>query len=217
MLTRMLCIVTLSSFISACDSEDLETANFGSSLYKNDYTLINATNSEIDFHMANTEIAGDERDVSSNKYYIETLASGDEPTTIRHEHNVGYKISFYVQEHSKASRHHKKQFKVKNDQDYHFIAWQEQDALRLSLMKNQTNNKPDFFAVRFLATESMTLIVNKQPLIMAKGEISLWRHVDDCNDDIKINDETLSICHTSYGNSYTFVIDKSGIKATINE
>ncbi|KPH64535.1 hypothetical protein AMS58_12260 [Pseudoalteromonas porphyrae] len=217
MLTRSLCILTLSSFIVACNSEDIETANFGSSYYKNDYTLINTTNQEIDFHMANTELDGDERDVKRNKYYVDTLASGADPIKTRHEHNGKYKISFYVQDHSQNTRNYKKLYKVNNDQDYHFIAWQDEELVRLSLVKNQQDNKDNFFAVRFLATETVTLTVNEKPLTLTQGDVSHWRHVDDCNADIKVDDKILSICHASYSNSYTLVVDKNGIKATITE
>ncbi|OUS71283.1 hypothetical protein B5G52_12140 [Pseudoalteromonas sp. A601] len=202
---------------TGCNSEDLETANFGSSFYKNDYTLVNATDLEIDYHIANTQLDGDPRDVEKNKYYIDTLSTDSEPKSVTHEHNTNREITFYIQDHTHKTKRVKKTYKVKNEQDYHFIAWQNNERLNLSIIQNQSKNKSSFFAIRFLASTDMPITINSKTFNLEQGEISNWYYVDDCNSDIKFNNEPLSICHTSYDNSYTLVLDKSGIKATITE
>ncbi len=71
---RILTAATLSLLAVACSSEDVETANFGSDIYKNQYNLVNATDYEIAFHLANTELDGDERNVADDKYRVKVLA-----------------------------------------------------------------------------------------------------------------------------------------------
>ncbi|TMP44362.1 hypothetical protein CWB96_05995 [Pseudoalteromonas citrea] len=208
----------LSCVLIACSSEDLETANFGSDLNKNHYNYVNATQYEVKYHTANTKLNGDERDATKDKYYIATLARNAEPKRIEHEHNVNRQISFYAQALNNNGNDRQIKYKVKQDQDYHVIAWQDNSkSLMITLLKQQTNNKGDHFALRFLSNADQTITVNNKPLIVSKGAVSSWHYLQNCTSDLKLNGQPVEFCNASFNNSYTLVINNQEIEEIITE
>ncbi|MBE0370479.1 MULTISPECIES: hypothetical protein [Pseudoalteromonas] len=211
-------IPILSSLLVACSSEDIETANFGSDTYKNDYNYVNATQYEVAFHMANTELDGDERDVSNDKYHVATLARDSTPARIRHEHNTNRRISFYAKSVNKLGMLRQEKLKVNNKQNYHVIAWQDDaEKIQIKLLEKQKQNKADFFAIRILSNETLTITINDQAINTNKGEVTSWYYVDDCNSDIIINEKPLDLCAISLDQSYTLVMNNKDIEEIILE
>lgn len=216
-----------TTLLVGCDELEVEESHdFGNQMYENKYTLINTTALEVDYSMANTDLFGNAREVSDAQYYVDTLASGSLPVDITHLHNERRRISFYVEDHSEASNFAEQMYQVDNDQPYHFVAWQSGEKLRLTLIKQTQNNKEGFFAVRFLATENIRLKIENQIVSLYQNQLSTWYHTDDCADDIKVSrlndegkriDESVAICHASYGHSYTLLVSEDGLQASISE
>ncbi|KAF7764993.1 hypothetical protein PCIT_b1112 [Pseudoalteromonas citrea] len=204
--------------LMACSSEDLETANFGSDLNKNHYNYVNATQYEVKFHTANTKLNGHERNVANEKYYVTTLATTAVPKRIEHEHNINRQISFYAKSLNSIGRHKQMKYKVETDQNYHVIAWQDNvENIKLTLLKQQTNNKDDHFALRFLSNVDQTITVNNKPLSVAKGAVSSWHSLQNCTSDLKLNGQPVEFCNASFNNSYTLVINNQEIEEIITE
>ncbi|WP_462165767.1 hypothetical protein [Pseudoalteromonas sp. GB43] len=220
-------IAAASILLAGCDELEVEeTHNFGDEMYENNYTLVNTTDLEVDYYMANTDLFGDAQEVKDSKYYVDTLASQSPPVDVIHAHNERSRISFYVVDHSDTSNSATQMYQVAQDQPYHFIAWQNAEKLRLTLVKKANDNKDDFFAIRILATENLRLKVEKQLVNLYQNQLSYWYHIDDCADDLKIsriNDEDkrvyepVSICDASYGQSYTLLLSEDGLEASIAE
>ncbi|WP_440055553.1 hypothetical protein ACSLBF_05260 [Pseudoalteromonas sp. T1lg65] len=208
-------IVTFALLLSACSSEDIETANFGSDIYKNDYNLINATDYEVAFHIANTELDGDERDVENSKYHVKTLISDSDPVRITHEHNTNREISFFVQSVNKLGMLKKRKLKVSNDRDYHFIAMQDNsDAMDLKVLRREKNDHDNKFTVRVLAASDLTLKINDAVVELNEGNVSNWYQVEQCDSDIRLaeGDLPISLCNASLDRSYLLVVNESGLK-----
>ncbi|WP_462154963.1 hypothetical protein [Pseudoalteromonas piscicida] len=215
---RILTAATLSLLAVACSSEDVETTNFGSDIYKNQYNLVNATDYEIAFHLANTELDGDERDVADDKYRVKVLASGSEPVRITHEHNTNREISFYAESVNKLGMVEQEKIKVSNDRDYHFVVMQDSnDTLDIKVIRKSKDDHDNKFTVRVLASKTMTLNINGSDVEFDKGEVSSWYQVDDCNQDIMMGDEVISLCNASLDRSYLLVVGETGLMSTVLE
>ncbi|USD29542.1 hypothetical protein J8Z24_05510 [Pseudoalteromonas sp. SCSIO 43201] len=215
---RPLAITTLSILAVACSSEDIETANFGSDLYKNEYNLVNATDYEIAFHLANTRLDGDERNAADEKYRVKVLPSNSAPTRITHEHNVNREISFYAESINKLGMIEQKKVKVSNNKDYHFVVMQQaNDTLDIQLVRKSKEDHDNQFTVRILATASMKLSINEQEVEVTKGEVTGWYQVNDCNEDIMMGDKVLSLCNASLDRSYLLVVGEAGLISTVLE
>lgn len=220
-------IAAASILLAGCDELEVEeTHNFGDEMYENNYTLVNTTDLEVDYYMANTDLFGDAQEVKDSEYYVDTLASQSPPVDVIHAHNERSRISFYVVDHSDTSNSATQMYQVAQDQPYHFVAWQNEEKLRLTLVKKANDDKDDFFAIRILATENLRLKVEKQLVNLYQNQLSYWYHIDDCADDLKIsriNDEDkrvyepASICDASYGQSYTLLLSEDGLEASIAE
>lgn len=215
---RLLTAATLSFLAVACSSEDLETANFGSDIAKNKYNLVNATDYEIAFHLANTEVDGDKRNVSDDKYHVKTLVSGSEPSKVTHEHNVNRTISFYAKSVNKVGMDEQEEVKISYDQDYHFVVMQNSnDTLDIKVVKASKNNHDNKFTVRVLASKTMTLTINGADIEFKRGEVSGWYQVENCNEDIMMGDEVISLCNASFDRSYLLVVGETGLMSTVLE
>ncbi|MEJ6474895.1 hypothetical protein [Pseudoalteromonas piscicida] len=215
---RTLTVATLSFLAVACSSEDIETANFGSDIYKNQYNLVNATDYEIAFHLANTELDGDERDVADDKYRVKVLPTGSSPTRITHEHNANREISFYAESVNKLGMVEQEKIKVSNDRDYHFVVMQgANDTLDIELIRKSKDDHDNQFTVRVLASKTMTLNINGDDVEIEKGEVTGWYQVNDCNEDIMMGDEVLSLCDASLDRSYLLVVGETGLMSTVLE
>ncbi|UTV30290.1 hypothetical protein [Photobacterium atrarenae] len=201
------------AFLAGCSEEDLETSNFGSDYYKNHYTLMNATDYEIDFHMANTELDGDERDVENSKYFKKTLAAGAAPVEITHEHNVKRRISFYVAARNQLGLLDQKKVKVSNDKNYHFLAWQHQGQVALNVFKQEKDDRSSEFSVRIFAADAVNLEIEGSPVSLTSGMLSGRFYIDQCNGGIMQNEQPISICDASFGRSYLLVVDGDGRQA----
>ncbi|WP_462172258.1 hypothetical protein [Pseudoalteromonas xiamenensis] len=213
-----LTIATCVLLLTACSEEDIETANFGSSFFKNQYNLVNATDVEIAFHMANTELDGDERNVREDKYRVKVLNAGDASTQITHEHNTNRQISFFVESVNKLGMLVQEKIKVKNDTDYHFIAMQgNNNSLNLKVLKKERSDHDNVFTVRLLAAAPMSVSVNDQAVTLKTGEVSNWYQVDECVGDIRIQEVAVDICNASFGRSYLLVVNNDGLKSLVLE
>ncbi|UXI03868.1 hypothetical protein [Photobacterium sp. TY1-4] len=201
------------AFLAGCSEEDLETSNFGSDYYKNQYTLMNATDYEIDFHMANTELDGDERDVENSKYLKYTLAAGAAPVEITHEHNIERQITFYAAARNQLGLLGREKFKVTNDRDYHFLAWQHQGQIDVSIYEQAKDDRGGEFAVRIFAADPVNLTIEGSPVALTTGTMSGRYFVDQCNGGIQMNGQPISICDASFGRSYLLVVDTDGRQA----
>ena len=208
----------LAMILTACSSEDIETANFGSSINKNQYNLVNASQYEIAFHMANTELDGDQRDVEADKYRVKVLAAGREPSRISHEHNVNREISFFAKSVNQLGLSERRKFKVSHDQDYHFVVQQNnRDTLDIAVVERQRNDQDSVFSLRILAAADMTLSINGDNHHFNQGQVSGWYRIDDCNSDILLEDEPLSLCQASFDRSYLVVVSEQGLQALVLE
>ncbi|MFC3031275.1 hypothetical protein ACFOEE_01880 [Pseudoalteromonas fenneropenaei] len=201
-----------------CSSEDLETTNFGSDLYKNNYYLVNASGTEVAFHLANTEVDGDERDASNNKYWVQTLTAGADVVKTKHEHNVAQKVTFYAESRNPAGKSAKVTEKVKTDKDYNVIAWQDSNgAFGINVLRREQSNRSGQFAVRFFALDAQQVIVNGTTMTLARAGISEWYYIDECGQDIVVAGQRLDICQGSYNNSYLLVVGQQGLIAQVNQ
>ena len=141
-------------------------------MYENNYTLVNTTDLEVDYYMANTDLFGDAQEVKDSQYYVDTLASQSPPVDVIHAHNERSRISFYVVDHSDTSNSATQMYQVEQNQPYHFVAWQNEEKLRLTLVKKANDDKDDFFAIRILATENLRLKVEKQIVNLYQNQVS---------------------------------------------
>ncbi len=220
-------MIAASILLTGCDELEVEeTHNFGDEMYENKYTLVNTTDLEVDYYMANTDLFGDAQEFKDSQYYVDTLASQSLPVDVTHAHNERSRISFYVVDHSDITNSATQMYQVEQNQPYHFVAWQNEEKLRLTLVKKANDDKDDFFAIRILATENLRLKVEKQIVNLYQNQLSYWYHIDDCADDLKVsklNDEDkrvyepVSICNASYGQSYTLLLSEDGLEASIAE
>ena len=125
-------MIAASILLTGCDELEVEeTHNFGDEMYENNYTLVNTTDLEVDYYMANTDLFGDAQEVKDSQYYVDTLASQSLPIDVTHAHNERSRISFYVVDHSDISNSATQMYQVEQNQPYHFVAWQNEEKLRL--------------------------------------------------------------------------------------
>ena len=89
-------MIAASILLTGCDELEVEeTHNFGDEMYENNYTLVNTTDLEVDYYMANTDLFGDAQEVKDSQYYVDTLTSKSLPVDVTHAHN----------ERSRSQRH----------------------------------------------------------------------------------------------------------------
>lgn len=208
----------LAMMFTACSSEDIETANFGSSINKNQYTLVNASQYEVAFHMANTEIDGDERNAADDKYRVKVLAADMEPSRISHEHNVNREISFFAKSVNQLGLSEQRKFKVSHNQDYHFVVQQNnRDTLDIAVVERERNDQDSVFSLRILAAADVTLSINGDTQHFNQGKVSSWYRIDDCNSDILLGSEPVNLCQASFDRSYLVVLSEQGLQALVLE
>ncbi|GAA0373184.1 hypothetical protein GCM10009092_41730 [Bowmanella denitrificans] len=208
---RTILLASAMLTLGACSSEDIETANFGSDYYKSDYQLINATDLELDFYMANSELDGDERDPFKDKYKVAHLARLEEIKQISHEHNVEREVSFYVHAPYASKASYKEAHKVKRDRHYQWLAWKSGDALSHSLFEKHESNKEGVIRVRLFATQAdLHASQNDNQLTLTAGKVSDFQSVQQCNGGLKINQIPVNLCDASFGRSYLLVVGDQG-------
>lgn len=197
--------------LCGCDSESLETSNFGSSYFKNYYQLINATNHEVAFHISNADWDGKERDPSNPKYHYKTLLPGHPAETIRHEVNAEERISVYgaVPNQTLSA---KAALKVKRDVRYHFLAWQGDGPFNVSVFAQERRDVNSEFSLRLFAADGVNVRVGEQRFALARGELKGRYQLQNCAGTIEVNDIPVDVCDGALGRSYLLVIDKQGRK-----
>lgn len=203
--------VLLAILLSACSSEDVETANFGSDYYKSDYQLVNATHLELDFYMANAALDGDEREPFKDKYKVAHITQEQTSQQISHEHNAGRKVSFYVHAPYADKTGYRETHKVKRDRHYLWLAWMSGEALSHSLFDRYESNLEGYIRVRLFATDT-ALQANNSEQIMALtiGKASEFISVDQCNGGLQVNGTAINLCDASFGRSYLLVVSAEG-------
>ncbi|WP_372870586.1 hypothetical protein [Shewanella sp.] len=202
--------------LCGCNSESLETANFGLSYFKNKYQLINATDHEVSFHIANFDLHGHERDPASSKYHYKTLLAGNPAETISHEVNVEERISAYVVATGK-SLSAKTTLKVKRDRRYHFLAWQGDGPLDVRVFPMERMDVNSEFSLRIFAADALSLKVDGKDYSLSRGELKGRFILQNCAGTIEVNNIAVDVCDGSLGSSYLLVIDKLGRRGLYQE
>ncbi|MBT1064330.1 hypothetical protein KJY73_12135 [Bowmanella sp. Y26] len=203
--------ISLMLILSACSSDDVETANFGSDYYKSDYQLVNATNLELDFYMANSELDGDERDPFKDKYKVAHVTKEEGTKQIRHEHNAERKVNFYVHAPYANKAGYRETHKVKRDRHYQWLAWMSGEALSHSLFEKYESNREGYIRVRLFATDTALQANNSgQTLTLTIGKVSEFISVDQCNGGLQVNGMPINLCDASFGRSYLLVVGDEG-------
>ena len=202
--------------LAACDSDEvaekLETANFGSDYYKNDYQLLNATSYELDYHVANVKLNGDERDVADEDYYFATLITGSQSQNIEHESNVLRELSVYVVARNVYGPEVQRKVEVSKDKNYNLLAWQQGDQLKIDVFKQKRDDKPNALAIRVFATQTVDIKFNNKQFILDAGELSVFNYTESCIDGLTVESQRVDLCDLSFGRSYLLVADKTGKK-----
>lgn len=204
-------------FLVGCSSDELaekiETMNFASDYYKNEYKLLNATNEEMDFHIANTQLDGDERDVADDDYYVATLLSGSQGYTVEHESNTNRKLSVYAKSRHVYGAKAQKKVEVDYEKHYHVLAWQSAGQLYVDFFKQDEADKNNYFALRFFAAEDVKVSIAEQTLTIAQGQLSDFYYTDDCQSGLKIDEQSVDLCDLSFGQSYLLVANSGSRQA----
>ncbi|TMP88968.1 hypothetical protein CWC05_01030 [Pseudoalteromonas ruthenica] len=221
MKSHWLLLTTAALFLSACSSDDLEeeleTINFGSDYYKNDYYLLNATDYELDYHIANTQLNGDERDVADDDYYLATLAKDAQQYAITHESNANRKLSLYVAARNVFGPVAQKKVEVEYDHAYHVVAWQNAAQINISLIEQQQDNQDNAYALRIFAAEPIQVSIKGHAFSLGAGELSAFVHGSDCDSDVKIAQKNVDLCTISFNRSYLLVANQQGLTALYTE
>ena len=217
-------LITLSGvlvLLVACDSDEvaekLETANFVSDFYKNDYQLLNATDYELDYHIANVKLNGDERDVADQEYYIATLVTGSQSQNIEHESNALRELSVYVVARNVYVPDIQNKVEVSKDKNYNLLAWQQGEQLKLNMFKQKRDNKANALAIRVFATQTIDVKFNNKQFILDAGELSAFNFTEHCVDGLTVEGQKVDLCDLSFGRSYLLVAGKSGKQFIFNE
>ncbi|WP_448568291.1 hypothetical protein [Thalassotalea ganghwensis] len=191
---------------TACNSEDIETANFGSGYYKNDYQLVNMTDSWLTLFIANTELGGEQRNPFEVKYQISNDVLRYDYLRFRHEHNVERKFTLGVQSSTAQYRQH---IKVDNDSEYHLVVWQDNNQLAISSFKRANRTKNNYITVRLFSTqESGVVKLNDQQKFVEQGKVSQAFTLANCANELYFNDQMIDVCEGDYGRAYLLVIDQ---------
>ena len=201
-------------FLVACDSDEvtekLETANFGSDYYKNEYQLLNATDYELDYHIANVKLNGEERDVADEEYYVATIITGSQSQNIGHESNALRELRVYVASRNVYGPEVQRKVEVSKDKNYNLLAWQQGEQVKLNVFKQKRDDKANALAIRVFATQTIDVKFNNKQFMLDAGELSAFNFTEHCVDGLSVEGQRVDLCDLSFGRSYLLVAGKTG-------
>ena len=211
-------LLTLS-LLAGCSSEDIETANFGSSYYHNQYLVSNLSKQDINLYMANRSLNGDHRNPFKDKYRVVSSLQDQGQKQVSHEHNferrviVGIETPFSLSTNREQLTH-----KVDNNRDYHLIVMPTGNSIAHTLVKRSDNTNEGVITVRILTMASdITLLHGTLQEKLIPGKVTESKKLENCTEALQINNQALDVCDGSFGRNYIAVVDEHGLLGLIKE
>jgi len=209
---RLAVVVTALSGLFACGSaEDLETANFGSDAMVSRYTFVNLTDTQVNFHMRNSQLDGDARNASGDKYRRASVTSKQDVPNVPHELNAGLKMSIYATAPDEVNNNNTLHASYKPKKYYNVYAWNDNNRLRLSALDRSSSDVANTMAVRFFATEDLVVNVGNTRVQMRAGQQSNFYRLDNCAGDMSLGDIAFDACDGNYGSSYVIALSRDEV------
>lgn len=181
--------------------------------YKNSYQLINVSPVPVDIHIGSHDYTGKAPNIGDSKYRIGSLESGQDSISgkIKRD-NIDDRVSVQsFQSLTKSGSNHLI-YDVKNDDDQTVIAWQDNQAPRISAFRKQSSDQSGVYRVRFFAIASgIEIKAGGSSQMLEKGQPSGWFSLQNCRGEFSINGKALDICQTTAGQSFLLVVDPSKI------
>ncbi|MCV2883164.1 hypothetical protein OE749_00450 [Aestuariibacter sp. AA17] len=207
---RIVVLAAISLF--GCSSEELETQNFGSDMFKSDYYFLNATQHELSYHMRNAEIDGDDRDPTDNKYRVAELAQRGAVSHVVHEHNAGRKVNMLAHAPLSNGIEERLAFKADLDKHYNVVNWQNQGNISMSVFERRTSNKEAIIRTRLFVTEpDISIKVNGETITTSLGKVTDFFDVEHCQSTLEVNESFIDVCDASFGDSYLVILSADGL------
>lgn len=177
--------------------------------YKNSYQLINASTAPIDIHIGAHDYTGKAPNISDSKYRVGSLEAGQDSMSVKiRRDNIDYRVS--VQSFHRLGKNGSNHliYDVKNDDDQTVVAWQDNQAPRISAFKKQSSEQSGIYRVRFFAIASgIEIKAGGSSQMLEKGQPSGWFSLQNCRGEFSINGKALDICQTTAGQSFLLVVD----------
>lgn len=215
---RLLIISFVILILTACSSEDVETANFGSDLFKSDYLFINATDYELDFYMRNHKIDGDERNPDGEDYLVAHAAIKGETVTVEHEHNSGREVAILGRAPYAMNIEDQVSFKARLERKYNVLAWHNGGNLALNVFKRYESDVSDKIRVRIFSTQpDLEVEHGGNEFNLQRGEVSDFISIEHCDDQLMVNQQPISLCDASFGRSYLLVVGAQGKEILVRQ
>lgn len=215
---RLVILLFVTLILTACSSEDVETANFGSDLFKSDYVFINATNYELDFYMRNHKIDGDERNPDGEDYLVAHTALKGESVRVEHEHNTGREVAILGRAPYAMNIEDQVSFKARFERKYNVLAWQNGGNLALKVFERYESDISDKIRVRIFSTQSgLGVDHDGNAFSLQRGQLSDFISIEHCDDQLMVNQQSVSLCEASFGRSYLLVVGAQGKEVLIRE
>lgn len=215
---RLIIILFVMLILTACSSEDVETANFGSDLFKSDYFFINATDYELDFYMRNHKIDGDERNPDGEAFLVAHIAFKGESVRVEHEHNSGREVAILGRAPYEMNTDDQVSFRARFGRQYNVLAWQNGGNLALNVFERYQSDVSDKIRVRIFSTRSdLEVDYGGNAFNLQRGHLSDFISIEYCDDQLLVNQQPVSLCEASFGRSYLLVVGAQGKDVLIRE
>lgn len=176
-------------------------------------SFINSLNDMTDFHVQKRSIStgysglfDDDKLVAPN---IPAYEIGD-------TYNYSYKlinnmINIGVKNSVTLANQERMTTTLDNNDDLWVIAWEASNEQSVSVIDRKKGNDTNKFNVRFFANGNYDVYVaGSQVLTTEKGKATGYITVENCNNDLKISDQSIDLCMGSIGFSYLLVVDNTG-------
>ncbi len=180
-------------------------------------SYINGVDEQVNFFAKNSTST---KSLYNDDYKVTSLMSKEKSNDIRHKWLGLTESQFAIENSNNRSERQSISKKLKNNQGYWLIAWQENYIHQLSLLQKSSSDHDGQYRVRIFSNQKLNVYINGSPKILLTtrvAEASDWLTVEHCRGLI-VGDNEIDLCQTgNLGKSYLAVINQDGLISLAEE
>jgi len=176
-------------------------------------SFINSLNYMADFHFQKRNISTG----YGGLFDSDELAVSEVPAyEIGDIYNYSYKlinnmINIGVKNSVTASNKTRMTTTLDDNDNLWVIAWEASNEQFLSVIDKRKGNNANKFNVRLFANGNYNVYLSEQQIFTTeKGKATDYITVDNCNNELKIDEQNIDLCMANIGFSYLLVVDNTG-------